>query len=57
MVIFLIAAGSSGGIFPPGIMVGYLVDFRSIGYGLYQEARVKLTVRMNALEEVFVKLQ
>lgn len=52
-----IVTSGEGGIFPPGLLVGYLVDFRSVGYGLYQEARVKLTVRMNALEEVFVKVQ
>ncbi|HKQ39397.1 MAG TPA: rod shape-determining protein MreC [Verrucomicrobiae bacterium] len=52
-----IVTSGEGGVFPPGILVGYLVDFRSIGYGLYQEARVKLAVRMNALEEVFVKVQ
>lgn len=52
-----IVTSGEGGIFPPGILVGYLVDFRSIGYGLYQEARVKLAVRMNGLEEVFVKTQ
>jgi rod shape-determining protein MreC len=52
-----IVTSGDGGIFPPGVLVGYLVDFRSIGYGLYQEARVKLAVRMNSLEEVFVKTQ
>ena len=51
-----IVTSGEGGVFPPGILVGYLVDFRSIGYGLYQEARVKVSVRMNALEEVFVKV-
>ena len=45
-----------GGIFPKGIVVGQLVDFHSIDYGLYTQARVKLNVNMNALEEVFVKL-
>ena len=45
-----------GGIFPPGIVVGQIVDFRSVGYGLYNEARVKLQVKMNSLDEVFVKL-
>lgn len=45
-----------GGIFPPGILVGQIVDFRSFGYGLYNEARVKLEVKMNTLEEVWVKL-
>jgi len=45
-----------GGIFPPGIAVGQIVDFRTVGYGLYNEARVKLHVKMNSLDEVFVKL-
>jgi rod shape-determining protein MreC len=45
-----------GGIFPKGILVGHVVDFRSIGYGLYNEARVKLQINMNTLEEVWVKL-
>jgi rod shape-determining protein MreC len=46
----------SGGIFPPGILVGQIVDFRMIDYGLYNEARVKLEVKMNTLEEVWVRL-
>lgn len=45
-----------GGIFPPGILVGQVVDFRSIDYGLYNAARVKLEVKMNTLDEVWVKL-
>jgi len=45
-----------GGVFPKGIAVGNIVDFRSIGYGLYNEARIKLQVNMNTLEEVWVKL-
>ena len=45
-----------GGVFPPGILVGQIVDFRTIDYGLYNEARVKLEVKMNTLEEVWVKL-
>jgi rod shape-determining protein MreC len=45
-----------GGIFPPGILVGQIADFRTIGYGLYREARVSLAVKMNSLEEVFVKM-
>jgi rod shape-determining protein MreC len=43
-----------GGIFPKGILVGHVVDFRTVGYGLYNEARVKVAARMNALEEVWV---
>jgi rod shape-determining protein MreC len=45
-----------GGVFPAGILVGQIADFRMIGFGLYQEARVSLAVRMSALEEVFVIL-
>ena len=45
-----------GGVFPKGIIVGQIVDSRSVGYGLYNEARVKIQVRMNTLEEVWVKL-
>lgn len=45
-----------GGVFPKGIPIGQLVDFRSVDYGLYAEARVKLAVKLNELEEVWVKL-
>src|SRR5438552_2260333 len=33
-----------GGVFAPGILVGQVVDWRTIDYGLYNEARVKLEV-------------
>ena len=45
-----------GGVFPKGILVGQVVDWKSIGYGLYTEARVKLAVNMNTLEEVWVRM-
>ncbi len=45
-----------GGIFPKGIFVGQIVDWKTVGYGLYNEARVKIRVNVNALEEVWVKL-
>jgi len=45
-----------GGIFPAGLLIGQIIDSHSVGYGLYNEARVRLAVNMNALEEVFVKL-
>jgi len=45
-----------GGIFPKGIPVGRIIDFQSVDFGLYSEARVKLSVRMNELEEVWVIL-
>jgi rod shape-determining protein MreC len=45
-----------GGVFPKGIPVGQIIDFRSVGYGLYNEARVKVHVKMNSLEEVWIKM-
>jgi rod shape-determining protein MreC len=45
-----------GGVFPKGILVGQIVDFRSVDYGLYNEARVKIAARLNALEQVWVIL-
>jgi rod shape-determining protein MreC len=43
-----------GGIFPKGIPVGMVIDRRTVDYGLYTEARVKLHVNLNQLEEVWV---
>jgi len=47
---------SSGldGIFPKGIPIGHIADTNSVGYGLYLEARVKLSANLQELEEVFV---
>jgi rod shape-determining protein MreC len=45
-----------GGIFPPGIPIGKIVDVGSKEYGLSTEARVKLAANMGALEEVWVIL-
>lgn len=45
-----------GGLFPKGILVGQIVDWKSVGYGLYNEARVKVQVNMNTLEEVWVRM-
>ena len=44
-----------GGVFPKGIVVGQLADFRTVN-GLYKEAVVRLAVRMNRLEEVWVMM-
>ena len=43
-----------GGIFPKDIPVGVIVDHQSIDYGLYTQARVKMHVNVNRLEEVWV---
>ncbi len=46
-----------GGVFPGGIRIGEIVDVRSASFGLYQEARVKLAVNLNALDQVWVVVQ
>jgi rod shape-determining protein MreC len=43
-----------GGYFPPGLPVGTVVDTRSVGFGLYSEARVKLFADSSRLEEALV---
>ena len=43
-----------GGIFPKGIPLGQVVDSRQIDFGLYTEARVKLSANLGSLENVFV---
>ena len=43
-----------GGIFPKGIPIGQVVDARSVEFGLYTEARVKLNANLGSLEQVWV---
>ena len=43
-----------GGVFPRGIPVGQIVDSRPVEFGLYTEARVKLSANLGALEQVWV---
>lgn len=50
----VVVTSDVGGVFPKGIVVGQIADFRTIGYGLYKEAQVRLAVNMNRLEEVFI---
>jgi rod shape-determining protein MreC len=50
----VVVTSGQGGVFPKGIVVGQIADFRSVGYGLYKEAMVRLAVKMNRLEEVWV---
>jgi rod shape-determining protein MreC len=52
----VVVTSGHGNIFPKGIVVGQIADFRTVGFGLYKEARVSLAVKMNALEEVWVKV-
>jgi len=43
-----------GGVFPKGIPIGQIVDAHSVDYGLYTEARVKLSANLGSLEQVWV---
>ena len=43
-----------GGVFPKGIPIGQIVDSRSVEYGLYTDARVKLHANLGSLEQVWV---
>ena len=53
----LVVTSGEGGIFPKGIVVGQVVDVRTNDYGLNLEARVKLAVNLNRLEQVSVITQ
>ncbi|MCF7668832.1 MAG: rod shape-determining protein MreC [Verrucomicrobia bacterium] len=44
-----------GNVFPKGIVIGQVVDFQVVDFGLYAEAKIKLAVNMNRLEKVWVK--
>ena len=43
-----------GGVFPKGIPIGQIVDSRSVEYGIYTDARVKLNANLGSLEQVWV---
>ena len=43
-----------GGVFPKGITIGQVVDSRPVEFGLYTEARVKLSANLGALDQVWV---
>jgi cell shape-determining protein MreC len=45
-----------GGVFPPNISVGQILDSRPAEYGQATVARVKLAANLNALQEVWVIL-
>jgi rod shape-determining protein MreC len=51
-----VVTSGEGGIFPPGITVGQIVDSRQAEFGLYTEARVKLSASLGTLDEVWVLL-
>ncbi len=49
-----VSTSGLGSIFPKGIPIGKVVDFRPVEYGLSMQARVKLGANLSSLEEVWV---
>jgi len=49
-----VLTSGDGGVFPKGIPVGQVVDIQTNEFALYLEARVRLSVNLNRLEEVWV---
>jgi rod shape-determining protein MreC len=49
-----VLTSGGGGIFPPGITIGKVVDVQTVDFGSRAEARVKLAANLNALQEVWV---
>jgi rod shape-determining protein MreC len=52
----LVVTSGEGGIFQEGISIGQVVDTRPVEFGLYTVARVRLAVKMNLLDEVWVMM-
>ena len=50
----LVTTSGQGGVFPKGIPVGRVIEMRSVGFGQYTEARVKLSANQKHLEHVWV---
>jgi len=50
----LVKTSGQGGIYPPNIPIGTVVDTQTIEYGLATLARVRLSANLNALQEVWV---
>jgi rod shape-determining protein MreC len=51
-----VVTSGEGGVFPAGITIGKIVDSSQAQFGLYTEARVKLSANLGALDQVWVLL-
>ncbi len=51
-----VVTSGEGGIFPPGIPIGRIVDVQTVDYATRTEARVRLAANLGSLEEVWVLL-
>ncbi len=51
-----VVTSGQGGVFPPGILVGEVIDSRAVGEGVYLDARVRLSVNLGSLDHVWIRL-
>ena len=52
----LVVTSDHSAFFQNSILIGKVVDTRPVDFGLYTVARVKLAVKMNLLDEVWVMM-
>jgi len=53
----IVKSSGYGGLFPPDIPIGKIVDMRATDYGLTMVARVKIEANLNGLQEVWVRVK
>lgn len=53
---YTVSTSGLDGVFPEGVRIGEIVDTRPENFGLVHIARVKLVVKMNLLDEVWVMM-